>query len=273
MSSISKDRDLRVPVPSKRLNLVLLHGLFGSLSNWDSVTRAFSDRHNIYIPKLPILQQSFAVSPMENLVLYLEHYIEENHIAHPVLIGNSLGGHLALLYSLKGQHRVWGLVLTGSSGLFENTLMDHFPRTRDYSYIKSKVREVFYKKEAVDEELINKVFSCIQNKKNVLSIIRVAKDAKRQNLKKELPNIEIPVQLIWGMQDVVTPVSVAEEFYLLLPSSRLCLINECGHVPMMEQPDQFNNLMDEFISRKIINDKETRTQKNLNSFNRTIAIS
>ena len=101
-------------------------------------------------------------------------------------------------------------------------------------------------------------YKCIKGtvKRKGESIISLIKDAKRQSLKDELHTIKIPIQLIWGMQDNITPISVAEEFYLSFPSVRLSLINECGHVPMMEQPVAFNNIMYEFINAKIISNAQ-----------------
>lgn|SRR5690606_14648604 len=238
---------------NKKQNVILIHGLFRSLSNWDLVKSELSSLYNIYTPELPIYKQNTSISPLRELVDFLKNYITIHQIKDPILVGNSLGGHVALLYTLRYQYNVAGLVLTGSSGLYDSSINNQFTIINDYTYIKSKITEVFYRTEVVEEKLINNILTDIQDKKNLLSIISLTKDAKRQSLKDELHTIKIPIQLIWGMQDNITPISVAEEFYLSFPSVRLSLINECGHVPMMEQPVAFNNIVYEFINAKIIN--------------------
>ena len=236
----------------KKQSIVLLHGLFGALSNWQTVIDNFSEEYEVFAPQLPLFDSVISKSHLNRLVLFLENYIIENEIENPVLVGNSLGGHIALLYALKHQDEVSALVLSGSSGLYENTFGNSFPRINDFDYIKDRINEVFYKKEAIENNLINNVFSIIQNKRKALSVLGIARDAKKQNLKEELSKIKIPVLLIWGFQDIITPVSVAEEFYLAFPKAKLCLLNECGHVPMMEQPEIFNKLLKEFLDSKTL---------------------
>lgn len=232
--------------PVKTKDIILLHGLFGNLSNWKSVEKKFGLEHQVWAPELPLFSNIIGQG-LNKLVLFLEQYINQNQIEKPVLIGNSLGGHVALLYTLKHPDKVEKLVLTGSSGLYENTFGGSFPRVKDYNYIKAKIEDVFDRKEVVDDEMINHVFGIVQHKLKVLSIIGLARDAQKQNLAVYLPQIKIPVLLIWGLQDIVTPPAVADEFKELLPNATLHYINHCGHAPMMEQPELFNNYVSQFL--------------------------
>lgn len=228
-------------------DIILLHGLFGNLSNWKSVSSKFAAQHQVWTPELPLFSK-IPGRRLDRLVLFLEQYIEKNNIKKPILIGNSLGGHVALLYTLKHPDRVKKLVLTGSSGLYENTFGGSFPRVKDYQYIRNKVEAIFDRKEVVDDEMVAHVFGIVQQQLKVLSIIGLARDAQKQNLKDELPLIKIPVLLIWGLQDIVTPPAVAEQFHHLLPNSTLHYINQCGHAPMMEQPALFNQHVGQFLA-------------------------
>lgn len=228
-------------------DIILLHGLFGQLSNWTSVSKRFSFQYQVWSPELPLFNATIGQS-LNRLVTFLEQYIAQNQIIKPVLIGNSLGGHIALLYTLKYPDRVEKLVLTGSSGLYENTFGGTFPRVKDYAYIKHKIEAIFDRKEVVDQAMVDHVFGIVQQKLKVLSVIGLARDAQKQNLKDSLPNINVPVLLIWGLQDIVTPPSVGEQFHRLLPNSTLHYINQCGHAPMMEQPESFNQHVAHFLS-------------------------
>ena len=77
----------------------------------------------------------------------------------------------------------------------------------------------------------------------------MAKSAMRHNLRNEIPTIKIPVSLIWGNHDNITPVAVAEEFNQLLPNSTLHFIDKCGHAAMMERPEEFNVLLSDFLTQ------------------------
>ncbi|MGV0753509.1 alpha/beta fold hydrolase [Empedobacter brevis] len=232
----------------KNKDIILLHGLFGSLSNWEDVIKNLEKDYNVFTPTLPLFSNQLKRNSLQSLVHFLEDYIKANHIHHPILIGNSLGGHLALLYALAHPNLVNKLILAGSSGLYENNLQASFVRIRDYNYIKNKVEEIFETKDVVTKELVDDVFSTANTRAKALSIISIARDAKRQNLKHLLHKINQPVLLVWGKQDIVTPPDVAEEFYTHLPNARLAFIDRCGHVPMMEQPVIFNEHINQFLT-------------------------
>jgi len=235
-------------VKTQKKDLILLHGLFGNLSNWQAVKEKFETIHNVYVPELPLYKKNSKEANLDHYVAFLRDYIVLNDITNPILIGNSLGGHIALLYALEYPAEVQKLVLTGSSGLYESSLDISFPRINDFEFIANKVKEVFYNQEAISDDLIENVYATIQDRERALSVVRTAKAARSQNLKDTLYTITLPVLLIWGMQDIVTPISVAEEFFYLLPNAHLHLINHCGHAPMMEHPEEFNRKLEEFLN-------------------------
>ena len=67
---------------------------------------------------------------------------------------------------------------------------------------------------------------------------------------KDLPKIDVETAIIWGKQDIVTPPDVAIDFNKLLPNSDLFWIDKCGHAPMMEHPNEFNDILDSWLSKK-----------------------
>lgn len=228
--------------------LILLHGLFGSLSNWKYVIEHFNDEYFIHTPALPIFDESKG-NKLDFMVEFLHDYVQQNNISEFTLIGNSLGGHIAVLYSYKYPANVKSLILTGSSGLYENSMLDRFPRRNDYQYIKERVEYTFYNPKTVAESLVNEVFKIVTNNVQCFQIIKTAKTAQRNYVTEELQKIDIPVLLIWGNQDKITPPNVATEFHHLLKNSELYLIDECGHAPMMEQPEIFNMHVSKFLDK------------------------
>jgi pimeloyl-ACP methyl ester carboxylesterase len=226
--------------------LILLHGLFGGLSNWHGVTAHFGSRYDIRIPALPIYDQH-KEDNLEYLVGFLESYITTKKLEQVILIGNSLGGHVAILYTHKHPEKVAKLVLTGSSGLYENTTMGGYPKRGNYAYIRERVAYTFFDPAVATDTLVDEVFRITTDRAKCFSIVRMAKSAQRNYVAHLLPEIQLPVLLIWGEQDKITPPEVAHDFARYLPQTTLKMIPQCGHAPMMERPEEFNAILEGFL--------------------------
>lgn len=229
-------------------NLLLLHGLFGALSNWGHVLERFATRYRVIIPLIPIYEMPLRKSNLEGLVEFVNDFIEAKKLEKFILVGNSLGGHIALIYTLQNPAKVDKLVLTGSSGLYENAMGGSFIKRSNYDYIADRVRYTFYDPAVVTKVYIDEVFDLVQESQKVLRIVAIAKSAQRNNLANQLPCIVAETLLVWGLNDTITPPLVAHEFNTLLTHSRLRFIDQCCHAPMMEHPDKFNDLLEEFLA-------------------------
>lgn len=100
--------------------LVLLHGLFGALSNFKDLIEYFKKSYQVIIPMLPLYDLTLLDTSVSGLAKHVTKFIEARGLKNIHLLGNSLGGHVGLVYCLKHQEMVKTLILTGSSGLFEN---------------------------------------------------------------------------------------------------------------------------------------------------------
>jgi 2-hydroxy-6-oxonona-2,4-dienedioate hydrolase len=229
--------------------LVLLHGLFGNLANFSGVIEHFKKTHRVIVPQMPLLDMDLLHTSVGGLAKYLQKFLETLELRDVHLMGNSLGGHVALVHVLKHTDRVRSLILTGSSGLFENGMGDSYPKRGDYEYIKKKTEQTFYDPATATKELVDEVFSITNNRLKVIKIIALAKSAIRNNLGEELSKIQLPTLLIWGNNDTITPPFVGKEFNRLIPNSELYFIDKCGHAPMMEVPAEFNVILDRFLQK------------------------
>ncbi len=229
--------------------LVLLHGLFGALSNFKDLVENFRQHYKVVVPLLPLFELDILHTTVGGLGKFVHRFIEAKGFINIHLLGNSLGGHVSLIYLLKHSERVKSLILTGSSGLFENGMGDTYPRRGDYEYIKKKTELTFYDPKTATKELVDEVFDITKNRIKVIKIIALAKSAIRNNLGDELNNIKQPTLLIWGNNDTITPPFVAREFNRLIPNSELYLVDKCGHAPMMEQPEEFNLILHKFLKK------------------------
>lgn len=230
--------------------LILLHGLFGSLSNFKSLADYFIPKYRVVVPLLPLFEMDLLHTSVSGLQKYLHKFIELKGYSNIHLLGNSLGGHIALVHVMKHPERIKSLILTGSSGLFENGMGDTYPKRGDYEYIKNKTQVTFYDPNTASKELIDEVYDIVNNRIKVIKVIALAKSAIRNNLGKELNQISKPTLLIWGNNDIITPPFVGEEFKKLIPNSELHFIDKCGHAPMMEVPEQFNKILENFLQRQ-----------------------
>ncbi|MCD6064411.1 MAG: alpha/beta hydrolase [Flavipsychrobacter sp.] len=229
--------------------LVLLHGLFGALSNFAPLIDHFKQTHRVLIPMLPLFDLSVLDTSVNGLAKHVQKFIEAKGLNKVHLLGNSLGGHVGLVYTLREQHKVQTITLTGSSGLFENGMGETYPKRGDYEFIRRKTELTFYDPKVATKELVDEVYSIVNNRLKAIKVIALAKSAIRHNLGDELQQVTVPTCLIWGKNDTITPPMVAEEFKSLIPNSELHWIDKCGHAPMMEVPDEFNKILDQFLDK------------------------
>ena len=230
--------------------LLLLHGLFGALSNFRGIIDHFPSRgYKVIVPMLPLFDLDLLHTSVGGLNKYLHRFIEHRDYRNIHLLGNSLGGHVALLYAIKHPERLRSITLTGSSGLFEHGMGDSYPKRGDYEFIRSKTEMTFYDPKTATKELVDEVYAIVNDRIKAIKIISLAKSAIRNNLGEELSRILQPTLLIWGNNDIITPPFVGREFQRLIPNSELHFIDRCGHAPMMEVPDEFNRILHQFLQK------------------------
>ncbi|MBP9881915.1 MAG: alpha/beta hydrolase [Chitinophagales bacterium] len=247
--TIKQDGKFRYIEEGEGKVLLLLHGLFGALSNFRGILEEFRKKYKVVIPLLPIYEMPILDSSVTGLVRYVRQFVETRGYESIILLGNSLGGHVAQLYALDQPQKVRAMVLTGSSGLFEDSLGGGYPKRGDYEYIRDRTAYTFHDPKVATKELVDEVYEICNNRGKAIRVISVAKSAMRENLSRLLHKVNIPVLLIWGKQDRITPPFVGEEFHKLLRNSELVFVENCGHAPMMEKPQEFNMILDEFLQK------------------------
>lgn len=231
--------------------IVLLHGLMGELSNFESLTKHFSKvGFKVYAPELPIYSYPILSTNVTSFAKFVAKFLKDIVDEPAILLGNSLGGHLGLITTIKNPDLVRALCLTGSSGLYERSFGDTFPKRGSYDYVLKKTQEVFYDPEVATKEIVDDVFETVNDRKKAIKTLYIARSAIKSNLKRELKMIKTPVCLIWGKQDNVTPPEVAIEFNQEIEDSTLYWIDKCGHAPMMEHPEEFNSILESWLKEK-----------------------
>ena len=231
--------------------IIILHGLMGGLSNFSAVVTHFAElNYRVIIPVLPLYDLPLLKTTVKAFAEYINDFIKHLELSDVILLGNSLGGHIGLLHVKLFSSNLKALVITGSSGLYENSMGDSYPKRGDYEYIKKKAEEVFYDPEVATKEIIDEVFELVNDRGKLVKTLAIAKSAIRHNMAKDLPKLKTPTCIIWGRNDKVTPPEVAEEFHKLLPDSELFWVYRCGHAPMMEHPEEFNRLLEAWLKKR-----------------------
>jgi 2-hydroxy-6-oxonona-2,4-dienedioate hydrolase len=237
--------------------VILLHGLGGDVSNWFATIGPLSEKYHVIVPD----QIGFGRSdkPMINyrvgtLVDFLDALYKELKIERATLVGNSLGGWTAAAYALAHPDRVERLVLVDAAGFAltgdvnPRTLNGLSPSTLEGA--KQLLAQIFYNKQmfgsdaaagmmltrrmmAGDGYTIQRFIDSIVNGEDVLD--------------KKLSAIKQPTLIIWGREDLLTPLAMGERFKKEITGSELLVIEKCGHVPQLEKSAEFNAALMKFI--------------------------
>ncbi len=247
----SKDGKYRYIEIGEGQPLIILHGLMGGLSNFQGVTEHFPKKgYKVLVPELPIYDMPMLKTNVKQFAKFVAGFIKHKGLEDVILLGNSLGGHIGLLHTKMYPKMVKALVITGSSGLYESAMGDGYPRRGDYEFIKKKAEDVFYDPAVATKKIVDEVFATVNDRSKIIKTLAIAKSAIRHNMAGDLPKMKTPTCIIWGENDKVTPPDVANLFHELLPDSDLFWMEKCGHAPMMEHPDEFNEIFDAWLEKR-----------------------
>ena len=232
--------------------VVLLHGLLGEVANWAATVGALAGQgYRVLVPVLPIYDLPAKQSNLDGLVAYVRGFVTALGLRRVALGGNSLGGHIALLYALRHPERVAGLILSGASGIYEVETGTTTFRRRDRNFIRERAALTFYDPVHVTDELVEKSYDLANDRVRALQLLRLARSLQSETIADQLSQIDVPTLLIWGRHDRITPPDVAEVFLRRLPRAELHFIDRCGHAPMIERPEAFNRLALAFLHKTI----------------------
>ena len=235
--------------------ILLLHGMLGSVWNWEITVQALHEvGYRVLVPVLPIYTIEASRATLDGLTDYVEAFLDEIGIRRCMIAGNSLGGHLAARFAIHFSHRTSGLVLTGASGISEIDLGSTIMRRRDRAYLRERAEKTFFDPAMCTDELLDDVIRIINTPAHVKRLISFTRSIQNGSVRDGLSEIKCPTLLIWGREDQVTPLHVAETFREGISGADLHILERCGHAPMMERPELFNQYLVEFLDRHVLGD-------------------
>jgi hypothetical protein len=183
---------------------------------WEASLEALAAECRPMALNLPIFAPALAAPSIAALGQHITRFLDALDIARVVLDGNSLGGHVALHVALTHPERVGGLILTGSSGLFEQRIAGRAPHRPSSEYVRARMEEVFCDASLVTPAWVEAVRRLVTERATARRVLRFAKAAKRDNVAGRLGNIRVPTLVVWGQEDRVTPLHVGERFHALM---------------------------------------------------------
>jgi 2-hydroxy-6-oxonona-2,4-dienedioate hydrolase len=229
--------------------VLLLHGPMGQMDHWDAVLDGLAPVCRTLALSMPIFDPALREPTVRELAEHVVRFLDALDLPSAVIGGNSLGGHAALEVALQRPERVSGLVLTGSSGLFERAKAPGVSRRPDPAYVRRKMEEAFYEPSLVTDQWVAGVRALLSTRAHALRVLRFARDARRQNVAHRLGAIRVPALLIWGAHDRITPPDVAERFRALISGAEVRYLARCGHAPMLERPAPFVDAVTAWLAR------------------------
>jgi pimeloyl-ACP methyl ester carboxylesterase len=228
--------------------VVFLHGLVGLNDHWEDLVDKIKHVARCICLEMPLLQTPDHDCSIEGITRLTERFLRQRVDGPVVLVGNSFGGHVALRLAIQNPELVKALILAGSSGLIEKSIVSTVEIRPTKNWLRQKIEELYFDPSNVRPQDVDRAFETLSQRGSARAMVKLSRSARRDVLRAHVGRIAAPTLLVWGKQDVVTPPEAAENFAQLIPGSRLVWIDRCGHVPMAEGTDTFAAEMLTFLS-------------------------
>lgn len=234
--------------------VILLHGLGAVKEVWMGSFPTLSAQHHLYA--LDQLGFGHSDKPLINYKIgtwvdFLYGFMQSQNIGKATLVGNSLGGWIALDFTVRHPDLVDKLVLVDSAGLAwgpGGPAVDLNPST--LASTRALLESLFYDKKMVTDDFVLQVFTRHLGNNDGYTIERtLAGFAQPQFEDDKLKSIHAPTLVVWGREDALIPVSRGARFRDGIPGAKLVVFDQCGHVPQLEKPAKFNQAVLDFLGK------------------------
>jgi pimeloyl-ACP methyl ester carboxylesterase len=236
--------------------LLLLHGLGGSIESWTNNIGFLSTKFRVIALDLP----GFGMSDKPKIdysinfyVGFLEKFIKRIRLSHFFIIGSSLGGHIAVEFTLRNRKIVDKLILISPAGSLPKTFKGTKELKKYIRIVNAKsLKDVSEILTSIDNSMVNRAYadaiykrlSLPGAKEAFISALKGSAIAPRYNNK--LEKIDTDMLLIWGKEDRMIPLRFIRPF-LEHGKSRIIILEKCGHRPYVENPKLFNKVVKDFL--------------------------
>lgn len=255
--------------------VVLLHGggTDHALLSWrDTIPALVEAGYRVYAPNYPGYGGSTPgelPATIPNLTGYVEQLMDTWKVWRAALIGISMGGSLAIGYTLRHPERVERMILIGSYGIQDKApyhLMSYFmvrlPWLMDAMWSMARgsrwtarysLKSILHNPESRSDELVQELFEAMQYLDSQKAFYQMQRDevqwkGMKTNYTDRLSEIQAPVLIVHGEKDIGVPLKYAQRAASRFPNARLEVIQNAGHWTQRDYPERFNRLMLEFLA-------------------------
>jgi pimeloyl-ACP methyl ester carboxylesterase len=251
--------------------VVLIHGLSGCWQNWLENITHLARRHRVIAPDLVGFGESEL--PHEEISIpgygrFMDAFLDDVGVERASLIGNSMGGFIAAETTISHPSRVEKLVLVSAAGLVRvgNHTLNALERAarlfhpvvaaalarREHLVRRPGLRRrMLYGVVAHPDRIAPELCYEVASGAGKPGFLDALNAVTAYDFRDRLPEISVPTLIIWGRNDRVVPVSGAYKYEQLIPDARRVIFEDTGHLPMLERPARFNELLDEFLSEPV----------------------
>lgn len=251
--------------------LLLIHGLGASCDYWRYNVAPLSHHHRVYAFDLPGFGRSDKRIDDYSLHFageFMAAFLDSQGVERASLVGNSLGGAVSLQFAVQYPHRLEKLILVSSAGLgrelhpsFRLLTVPLWGELMAWVWgsgvgTRLTLRSIVYDAQVIKDEFVNEMVELArlpEAKETLLTVARTGVDLMGQNMRLlepllcRLPEIEVPTLIIWGAQDPIIPVAHAHIAHQMIRNSQLHIFDRCGHLPQIEKPEEFNQVVLNFL--------------------------
>jgi pimeloyl-ACP methyl ester carboxylesterase len=200
--------------------VVLVHGLTASMDWWRPTIAALEPHHDVHIVELPGL-------PVGDASRRLAGWLEEQGLRGAALVGHSMGGTIAVLTAAQAPDLVGRLALLAPAGIFRSRSRRSYVLPLAHSTLIHAPRQL--------PRMIRDALRIGPQR-----LWRVSSDLLHSDVMPSLRSVRAPTLVLWGANDRLLPSALGEVFCREISDCRLVVLSNCGHVPMLECPDELH---------------------------------
>jgi pimeloyl-ACP methyl ester carboxylesterase len=252
--------------------ILFVHGLGASWQSWLEQMPEFAASHRVVAMDLPGF--GYSESPSEDISIeyyarWTARFMDVLGIESAAVVGNSMGGFVSAELAIKSPERVQRLVFVSAAIFWQNRRraqpLVQLARMSDAVVARALVRATddiatrrrlryaalasagFRYPQYVSDELAHEM---VRSARRTDGFLPALEALAGYDLEEELPKISCPTLIVWGASDQLVSVKDAERLEDLIPDSRREVFERTGHVAMLERPERFNRLLQEFLAEE-----------------------
>lgn len=249
------DQKIRYLEGGDGFTLILIHGLGASADRWLSVIPYLEKNFHLIVPDLIGFGDSDKPNvnyTMEFFVQFLQNFVDAIKVGQFDIIGSSFGGQIVAEYSVVHGNNIKKMVLVSPSGI--NPRLTPFMKKYSmamFSPNKQRIKEVFQmlngSKNNVDSALVEEFITRMQQPKAKMVATSILINLRDRDISKKLSEIKCPSLVVWGDDDPVITLRYAKIFVSSIKNCDFALMKGCGHVPFVEKPREFSEIVSKFL--------------------------